>query len=108
MIAEVEEYITGMDIVQRGVVEIGCTFWACGTTRWLHVQAVQVGKAFEEAHILVAAEVVVQSQYKIPGGDEVTQPETWLVMEGDNGSSQLAELIVTWQVITATPTTFAI
>lgn len=108
MIAEVEEYITGMDIVQRGALEIGCTFWACGTTRWLYVRAVQLGKAPEEPHIPVAAEVVVQSQYKIPGGDEVTQPETWLVMDGHNGSSQLAELIATWQVIAATPTTFAI
>lgn len=43
-------------------------------------------------------------QYKMPGGDEVIQTETWLVTEGDNDSSQLVEFIAACQAINAIPT----
>lgn len=73
IVASTGEYIIGMDILRGATLEINGTYWAFGTTRWLHARAITLGLIQQEADISVATEIVNLKQYKIPGGDAEIQ-----------------------------------
>lgn len=73
MVTSTSEYILGMDALRGATLEINGTYWAFGTTWWLHARAITVGFIQQEAHIPVAIEIVYIKQYKTSGGDAEIQ-----------------------------------